>query len=494
MIWWPLLVLALGCAMAAASSGRWQLGIAAWIAPATLLCFSRTQDLPVALVGVFVALLLAGLVAYRGVLPLTGAAYAASIVAQSAIGVVPFALDALVAPELPPFAAPFVFPAAWTAIEFAAARSSPLGTWGALAYSQHGNLPLVQLASVTGIWGITFVVAWVGSTASWVVIHGIPSAADAVGPAACLVGVTLVMLAGGARLLRSHREDHGLRVAAVEPTGELITPDALMAALTSAGGDADASAHARRTLQDLHDALLAASEREARAGARIVVWPEAGAPVLARDEAGLLDRARAFARVHGIHLVAGVVTIHPAERLRLENKAVLFGPSGEVLSSYRKARPVPGWEARVSLAGDGRIPVVSTTSGRLAEAICYDLDFPDLLRQAGRANADLLLVPASDWADIGRIHHAMASFRAVENGAALVRSARWGTSAVVDALGRTLALTDHRLPGADAAVAFVPIRHVRTTYARVGDAFAWACVLATCVVVFRGALLALAIA
>ena len=484
---WPLVALVIGSALAALSSGRWQLGIAAWLAPAALLSFSRTQELPVALAGVFVALFLAVAVSNRGVMPLRGVAFLASVAGTTIVGVLPFALDRVLAPELPGLVATLLFPAAWTAVEFVGARLSPFGTWGSVAYTQVDNLPLVQLASVTGIWGITFMVAWFGSTVSWAIVDGTASPSVLSGVAAYALVLSLLVLAGGLRLARVRPSAAGVRVAAVEPTGQQIDPDALMAILASAqepGGDREA---ARRRLAYLHDLLLATSEREVRAGAAIVVWPEAGAPVFADDEAVLLERVGAMASEHGIHLLAGIVTIHPGPPLRLENKAVLIDPSGEVACSYRKARPVPGWEARVSLVGDGRIPVRETRWGRLATAICFDLDFPSLIRQVGRGRADLLLVPASDWPSIGTLHHAMASFRAVENGATLVRAARWGVSAVVDPLGRTVALTDHRVPGADAAVAFAPTAGTRTIYGRVGDAFAWLCLAATVILAGFGA-------
>jgi len=72
----------------------------------------------------------------------------------------------------------------------------------------------------------------------------------------------------------------------------------------------------------------------------------------------------------------------------------------------------------------------------------------------------------------------------------VVREARWGVSAIVDPLGRILAITDHRSPGADAAVAFVEVMGMRTVYARVGDTFAWLCVALTGGAVSWGALVA----
>jgi len=109
-------------------------------------------------------------------------------------------------------------------------------------------------------------------------------------------------------------------------------------------------------------------------------------------------------------------------------------------------------------------------------AICYEMDFPQLIQQVGRAKADLLLTPASDWKTIKHLHFQMAVFRAVENGVSMVRATKSGLSGAVDAFGRTLAVTDHFSPGAQIMIVQVPLRHVSTIYARVGDLFAWLCV------------------
>jgi apolipoprotein N-acyltransferase len=117
-------------------------------------------------------------------------------------------------------------------------------------------------------------------------------------------------------------------------------------------------------------------------------------------------------------------------------------------------------------------------------AICFDLDFPHYIRQVGMAQADLFLVPSSDWEAIKLVHHIPAAFRAVENGVPMVRATRWGLSAVVDPYGRVLAQLDSFVTSNQTLVAQVPLGGVRTLYARFGDWFAWLCVaglLALCV-------------
>jgi apolipoprotein N-acyltransferase len=144
--------------------------------------------------------------------------------------------------------------------------------------------------------------------------------------------------------------------------------------------------------------------------------------------------------------------------------------------TYLKSRLVPGVESRVCIAGNGRLPICHSQYGRIAAAICYDMDFPQLIQQAGQEEADLLLVPANDWQVIKHLHLQMAIFRAIENGVSMIRATKSGLSGAVDAFGRTLAVTDHFSPGAQTMIAQVPLKRVRTLYARVGDLFAWLCV------------------
>ena len=122
--------------------------------------------------------------------------------------------------------------------------------------------------------------------------------------------------------------------------------------------------------------------------------------------------------------------------------------------------------------------VVETSHGRIATAICFDLDFPQLVRQTGRAGADIVLAPSSDWRAIDPIHTRMATFRAIENGAAVLRQTKRGLSIAVDHAGRVLAEVDYFRSEDHVMVAVVPTRGVTTIYSKVGDVFAWLCLVA----------------
>ena len=127
---------------------------------------------------------------------------------------------------------------------------------------------------------------------------------------------------------------------------------------------------------------------------------------------------------------------------------------------------------------DSELPVVETVFGRIACAICFDADFPSLMRDAGRARADILIVPSSDWKAIDPIHTRMALVRGVENGCAVVRQTNLGLSAAADAYGRILASVDYFHTRPYVMIAQVPTSGTGTLYTRWGDLFAWLCLAA----------------
>ena len=146
-----------------------------------------------------------------------------------------------------------------------------------------------------------------------------------------------------------------------------------------------------------------------------------------------------------------------------------------------KARPVPGDPER---GADKEIPVVATSLGNLAGAVCFDADFPNLMWKAGKRHADLLVIPASDWRAIDPVHTRMALVRGVENGCSVIRATHKGLSAAADYQGRILATTDFFRTTPSGMVTQVPSRGVRTPYAKLPNLMPSLCigVLASAVV------------
>src|SRR6185295_7780778 len=120
----------------------------------------------------WLALFLSLAVAKRGTMPVSGPIYFVMIAAGASLVALPFLADRLAAPRLGGLGATLIFPLALVAAEFLPSRLTSAGSWGSVAYSQYGFLPLMQVAAITGIWGITFAMGWCASTAELVWSRG----------------------------------------------------------------------------------------------------------------------------------------------------------------------------------------------------------------------------------------------------------------------------------------------------------------------------------
>ena len=428
--------------------------------------------LPILVVAMFCALLV-GL--RNGFLPVaSGPGYYLFVATLGLGGALPFAVDRWLSPRLAGIPRTLVFPAAVTTAELLGTIGNPFGTAGSTAYSQYGSLPLVQLVSVTGIWGLTFLVSWLAPVANQFWERGF-SGSGVKGPAMLLVGsTTAALLFGGTQLAFAAPAAETVRVAALAPDRQLVdlaydAPD------IRSSDQAERAAVADDYFGPVLDDLFARSEREALAGAKIIAWSEAPARTLEEDQAGVVAQAADLAREHGVYLQVSMIVQLPAGSgagAENENHAVLLDPKGKIVWDYLKSKPVPGDGHK---PGPGDIPTVDTPYGRLATIICQDDFFPGLVRQAGAAEVDILLVPSADWDSIAAWHGQQTPFRAVENGMAIVRPTRQGISLATDGQGRLLGhKADYFVSDEQDLVVSVPTRGNDTWYAAVGDVFAYA--------------------
>jgi apolipoprotein N-acyltransferase len=451
------------------SSGRWVIPLAAWLSPIVLLRFTRGGRAAPRLAAAAGVLYAVGCWTWWGMVPVPAPGYFGIMVAIMAPMALPYVVDRLVGSRHDGFGATLVFPSAWVATEYLISRVSPYGSWGLVAYTQADNLPLIQSAAVTGLWGIGFLIAWTASVANWAWARAFAWSRVRAGVLGWGATLAAVLLLGGARLVLPPPAPPNLRVASltVTPSQRLSPWDLISRVRSGAGIDslrADLHAH--------EQALFEAVRREARAGARLVAWSEVNALVLKDEETAFQQRVASVARAAGVHLIVGVAVFSPGQGF-YENQLMAFDSTGATLAQYHKARPVPSDPER---GADHGIPVFDTALGRIAGAVCFDADFPDLIRRAGQQGADLLVIPASDWRAIDPTHTRMALFRGIENGCSVVRQTNKGLSAAADFRGRILATSDYFLSTPHVMVAQVPARGVRTPYARIPDLLPLLCI------------------
>jgi apolipoprotein N-acyltransferase len=163
----------------------------------------------------------------------------------------------------------------------------------------------------------------------------------------------------------------------------------------------------------------------------------------------------------------------------IHNKLVLISPEGKVAWQHSKSKLTPGIEAACMIPGDGKLKSESKGNAIITGAICYEMDFPEYIREAGKMNANLLLAPSNDWADIKNTHARMARLRAIENGVAILRSASGGISIAVDSSGRVLSRSDYYHNAGEVVFCALPLENISTVYAKIGDLFPWICIISS---------------
>jgi apolipoprotein N-acyltransferase len=149
----------------------WTIPLVWWLSPVFVLRFTRTQKVWRGFILAWLATFLTVAVTQYGMMNALMPSPLPVYLITMAVGALPFTLpylaDRLLAPRLKGFAATLVLPLAVTAVDFFSAKTNPLGSIGAQAYFQYGNLALMQLLSITGMWGITFLVNWFGPVVNW---------------------------------------------------------------------------------------------------------------------------------------------------------------------------------------------------------------------------------------------------------------------------------------------------------------------------------------
>ncbi|MCK5315564.1 MAG: hypothetical protein KAJ53_10595 [Anaerolineales bacterium] len=470
-----ILMLLAGSLLWGFSMGSWLAPLAAWIGPVLVMRYARDHKVGRGYLLVLAASILATCIGFLGIwlggLP-------RPMVPFLAVGIgflwsLPYLADRLLNGRLPGFSSTLVYPLAATTLEFLFIHTNPLGTWGATGFTQYGVLPLMQLASVTGMIGITFLMGWFASVANWAwenrgrgaeVLRGL-------GAFGAVLAVVLVFGFVRLNLAPTSETEETVRVAGITAQSLATMFERVTEKL---GPDADiASPEFRQEVQSHWEAYFNATVREAQAGAQVIVWPELHAITLPSDEASYIAQAQEVARQNEIYLAIPLGVFDPEMKQMTENKLLLIDPSGAIVMEHYK---YGGAIMETTLVGDGILQTVDTPFGVLSGVICYDLDYPAVIQQTGRNGTGLLLVPSWDWFEIDPVHSQMAVFRAIENGMSLVRQTNGGLSIAVDPYGHVLAQTDFFGATDRTMVAQVPVKHVATLYTMFGHWIEWLCV------------------
>lgn len=353
-----------------------------------------------------------------------------------------------------PIAAALGFAAFWVTYEYVLASNSIHSTFGNLAYNQMNFLPILQIASVTGIWGISFCIMLFAATVATLFSGYATSREKSVLAASVAIFLLLVVGFGEWRLYAPKNGSASVSVG-------LLASDSPQNAMPSKPEDA----------QHLMSEYAAQVQTLLKQGAQVVVAPEKIVVVQDENIKAVDDLFAASSSSSGGEIVIGVARGAPNEWL---NEVRVYTPANASPLLYEKHHMLPPFESKFTV-GKSRT-VLQQPSGVWGVTICKDMDFPALSREYGRQGVGLLLVPAWDFDADGWLHGRMAILRGVENGFSIARAPRHGILTVSDSRGRVLAERSTAAAPFSTILTQVPVGHQATFYSRTGNWFPWCCI------------------
>jgi apolipoprotein N-acyltransferase len=385
-------------------------------------------------------------------------------------------------------AAPFL----WVAVELARTRITAF-PWELLGYSQTGNFVLTRVATLVGVYGLSFEILLVNSVFAAAVLAAKQQKQQRKRLLAAGCAAAIVLQAGQWLAPPPVGADH---------TALLVQPN-----IPILEGGMWTKEYFQDTLRDLTAKSLHPAGEKTDQHFDLIVWPESPAPFYTNDLM-FRDAVSALAGQSGTWVVAGAIGITPAihsggENSQIFNSAALVNPQGEWVGRYDKVHLVPfgeylpfpqvfafagGLTKEVGefQRGASRAPL-DAGGERFGMFICYESIFPDEVRQGPLQGAQFLLNVSNDgwYGDSGawKQHLQQTQMRAIENERWLLAGTNTGMTASIDPNGRIVAATPRKVRTA-LAVTYALISGT-TFYTRHGDWFAY-----LCAIISAGALIA----
>lgn len=341
--------------------------------------------------------------------------------------------------------------------------------WGILGYAQYLRLPVIQIAELGGVYGVSLVIVAVNAALAGCLVLSWRSALGGVALAGVVLGGTMGF---GIWRLGAPLSSDEAKVAIMQPSIEQplkFEPN-----------------YAAKTVE----IYLSLTQRAGAEHPDLIVWPETAVPTVLRRDEDLLRALAAMSRAVNAPLLVGSIDADGATPPKLYNSAFLLTERG-IVGRYDKIQLVPfgefvplsgligfvrGWaEFIAELEPGSRASVFPGPPAPFAVVICYEGIFPELVREFVRGGARLIVNMTNDaW--FGRTsgpwqHLAMYPFRAVEHRVSVVRAANTGVSAFIAPTGQIVRRAS--LYERTTLTERVPLRARETVYSRFGDWLAY---------------------
>lgn len=358
-----------------------------------------------------------------------------------------------------------LLPVIWTAVEYLRSQGEIASPWNIVPLSQANYLPVIQMVSIFGIWGISFWAAGINVLA--IKAYAQPKKWLAV----VIVWIVIPFAGGWIVLSQAQQPEKTIGILIVQGN---IDP----AEKWSAGLDENLDSYQELTLSET--------------GADLAVWPEAAVPTNLNLSLFAKNYLRELAREADVPILTGALAREYSDDkiLKRYNCAYLIDPASRAIERYDKVHLVPGGEripfqklipvlgkmnfGQAEFTPGDEFKVLEVDSAGFGTMICFESIFPYMGRRYARQGVDFLVNITNDgW--YGKSsepyqHALLTRFRAVENRRSLVRAANTGISYLTDGYGRYIAKSE--LETREVVRGSIPIHSGETFYSRHGDVFA----------------------
>lgn len=353
----------------------------------------------------------------------------------------------------------FVFPIVYSTVDYFI-EIADAGCLFAISYTQFDNKALLQIASVLGSKGITFVVALTASAIACVIQQKFlrshdeqqPSRAVSVVAAISIVAVIIIHAVGFVRISSLTTVVESADTLNISWSGGGLENDDF---LTTQEDSDDSDSYSEEDILAYSSRHLERSVQSAAAtDTGLISFPEECFNITYDYEQELLDYASALAAENHICILLPIeVEDINDSSVKSTNKAVFIDSEGNILANYAKNKLIPLIEEADFIGGPDPLQFISTEidgqSVNLSYAICFDGDFSSSIRTMNK-DSEFLMVISWDWDEIENMHYRIVGLRAVENGLTVVKPTIAGYTTVTDLLGTIHSRTHSDDTGYDA--------------------------------------------
>jgi apolipoprotein N-acyltransferase len=369
-------------------------------------------------------------------------------------------------------------PILWTALEYLRSFLLTGFPWANLAYSQYLNLPFIQMADITGPYGLSFIILLVNTTLFWILHQWINKTFPVREVVVTLLVLVSSMIYGYVKMGmidQQMSQQATLKVALIQ-------------------GNIDQSlkwdeSFQKETLKIYERLSLKMAEQRPD----LIIWPETATPFFFQQAIEYQPMVLDIPHKTNAFLLFGSPSFK-VERGKVNhyNSAYFASPSKEIIGRYDKIHLVPYGEyvplgeiLPLGSLGEGignfksgkGIHNFSLPQGKFGVLICFEIIFPDLCRRFVKSGANFLVTITNDaWfgtTSAPRQHFSIAVFRAVENRVFIARAANTGITGFIDPRGKIIKrggiFTEEAMNGT------IRLSNKKTFYTLYGDVFAWIC-------------------